>query len=360
MSQGPHVKFGAKQIADAAASAPEEREGPDATEQLSALFAGVVGARTHAPTAIPKPTMRQGHGPQPYVVHRPSSASRIVPSSDFGVIQDRKTEGVPSIGLAPPGQPEQGEAPPVQQMRQLTGLAPNSRSNTFLFTPSEWGDPSSGSPPVTTREVVIPFFQYNGAIDDTDLVVITLGLKLSQPSTNTNPDNFMIRAVIRYGVGNSGFDVEVDWKIGATIAIPANFLSLSARIPATSIAHTPPFTLSAGASYGSVPTHPSRSTFTISTGLALANLGNLQTFDIPARAISFGLGPQSFDPAFVGPLLALVAGTAAISSIAKATPDGKDLLPTTFPVPNGTTTIGITNLDPNVNMAACLIFELDI
>lgn len=279
---------------------------------------------------------------------------RLVRTSDFGHINNLRANGIPGV-MAPPRQPEQGLAPPVQQMRQMTGLAPNSRANTFLFTPSEFPDPAS---PTNTRQADVPFFQFNGAVDETDVLLIEFGFKLSAPLSNASNDNFMIRALLTWGVGNSQYSAIIDWKSGCVISLPANFLSVSARIPSTRIAQTPPFTLSSGVAYGTVPANASRATFTTSTATLTKAAASSDSIAIPDWAQSFGFGPRTYDAAFVGNLVGQPGGTGAIGAVCKAGPLGQQLNAGTFTIPNGCTSITFLNEDTGKDMAATVIFGM--
>lgn len=288
-----------------------------------------------------------------------SNAGRIAPSSDFGVRQQRREEGVPSLGMAPPNsQTDNNAEDSVEQRRQMFGLAPNQRSNSFVFDPTNptYQDPND---PTITVPQNIPFFQFNGTTPETDMLTLMFGLQIQSLPLSGIFDlpafaSFPVKALIKWGVGNAFFTVQTDWKQGSMISIPANYLSVNVLIPAAIIAQLPPVTFTAGVAYGAVPAQGSRATLSQSTDLITSG-GGSATIPVPPWACSFGIAPSKEN--FVGPVICEFLPLNTVSgAVIEPDASGRDFRADRFSIPDGTYNLKVFNEDANSNMNFTVIW----
>jgi hypothetical protein len=284
-------------------------------EAVRALFAGV-NARSSAlhPQREATQVARSRWPRHPVSVDSKVGRTpmRAVPAADFDRITARKTIGVPSIGLAPP---RKGEPIPADQIvlvkRQMTGQPVNNRSNTLQNV-------DLGHLPARS----IPVIQYDGMSDDTDMVVVTLGIQTHTPQLagQVGFDSSFV-ADLLWGNGNASYRAQVDWGNGTMLCLAANFLAVNLLIPDNSslaAGSTPTYDLSAGVAYGSAPTHNNRVRLTQKTTplTAIHGSGNTPFVRIPPFAESFSISVSqttggSFPLLFPGPIDIQVTDTAA-------------------------------------------------
>lgn len=275
---------------------------------------------------------------------------RLLPSSDFGVKQERKEIGVPSIGMAPPGQGGTGAGPgvdSVEQRRQLYGLAVNNRSNQIVFNAD------------TPHTQNIPVIQLSGTTDETDTLLVQLGGPTflqtpvvvpggggSSPSVGFGS----IQAALQWGVGNVQFSAQVDWVQGAIFSLPANYLAVNALVPLNDPARVQFGTtamMSAGVavSYGAPAEHRNRARLTQFLG-RIMNGNSSAAVPIPAFATSFGILSSSDTSTAQITLSSFIANAAAAetwlfdyTNETNTTNQGADI----FPIPNNARSLTLTD-----------------
>jgi hypothetical protein len=311
-------------------------------DELASLFGGLHDDRERHLSASASAHLARANPIRAKAAAAGMPVGRMLPASDFDAIKRRKTDGVPGL-IAPPRQVDQGLAPPVQQMRQLTGLPPNNRSNAIFWDLAN------------TTGADVPLVQLNGTVDDTDAVQVMLGLQFSAPfpdlSGNLGSVDTGFKALVTWGVGNATFSAIVDWKIGCVLTLPANFLSVTARCPASNQivgnhAPLPKALLSVGVAYGAAPSHRNRATLTgVVASLSAAATSIIET---PHYAVSLGLmiGSQAtptFQVDFLStPTAAVPSPIGSFSYVSQSNLglQGSDV----YPIPGGATHVRIKNI----------------
>jgi hypothetical protein len=240
-------------------------------------------------------------------------------------------------------------------MRQMTGLTPNQRGNQFLFRAADHVDPTN---PLLTLGFDKQLLQLDGRVDDTDMVAIQLGLKLASPLQSLVAGAFFnFTALLQWGVGNAIYEAEVDWKQGTVLTLPANFLSVKARVPVTD-ATVPDIVLAAGLAYGTAPEHRSRATFTVFTPAIVHGGVAVTTVPIPPWATSFGCAPRNFQTGFVGPIVIQPSAAGVANGLIEPSNTGAQIDCETFTIPNGSTELDITNQDNAKDQDLVIIFGM--
>jgi hypothetical protein len=321
----------------------------DNDDRIRALFSGVnqtsheLAKKIAHPGAAHPSRMRAQRAGMPI--------GRLI-RDDLEHSRDLRENGLPGE-IAPP-RPTSPQSPAeglVQQHRQMTGLAPNSRSNTFLFDPKQFLDPNT---PNTSLPFTVPFLQFNGTTDETDMLTVMLAQQFAAPLPgNITGDSFLWKALLKWGVGTAFFQTTIDWKQGTAISLTANYLDLSCVIPATRTDRTPVMTFAAGVAYGAVPAKNSRATFSTSTG-TIAHAGGSATVVVPPWAVSFGIAPSA--ATFAGPFTVASSGGGGPGFIITPRATGLDLNCDAFTLPNGTALLSVTNNDPAVDSNFAVVF----
>lgn len=266
---------------------PQMSPAEHAKALLDAAHAAVPPPVVHAPPLADRPV-------NPMQV----SAMRSVPKTDFDAIKARKIDGVDTkLGFLAPPRPSTPIDDPGQLVvphRQMTGLQPNQRSNSVTFDPTIAGGQT------------FPFLQFDGTVDETDMLTIMLGgpkvLTGGQLIAGATLGSTwgVVQALVTWGVGNATFSALFDWKQGTCISLPANFLSVTAVVGdggGVLAGNGITMKLDAAVAYGAVPSRPNRATTTVITQTASIGGGASlsPTIAIPNFAVALGVNVGTLD-----------------------------------------------------------------
>lgn len=185
---------------------------------------------------------------------------------------------------------------------------------------------------------------------DSEMLAVSVGAIRDGALDMSNTPDLVARIV--WGVGGANFEAEMDINQGVTFGVPANFL----RVDVAYNTDNGPgvgqvFQVSAGAGYGNISQVSSPVRRTVRVGALDPSGSGTSTADvaIPPWATSFTLSAMTIVvPPYPQPNLALflLAG-ATFESFFRYTDasNNGNQAENTFPLPNGTDVLRITNLD---------------
>lgn len=322
-----------------------DREDGEGRDKLEALFGAGKPIPQHPGHAHPSRRRAAAAG---------MPIGRLVRTNDFGHINDLRENGIPGV-MAPPrhGDPGMGAPALVLPQRSMTGLAANSRSNSLIVDTDLTG----------TR--TYPLIQFNGTIDDTDMLTIMLlgpVFVQSPPPPFANPAPL---AQITFGTGNAQAQVTVDWLRGTLITIPANFLEVSLILAGRATGTPAPAKFSIGVAYGAVPGHRNRCTrtFIASLGNGASTTMNIPDFSVGVDVVGSITNNLGDTGTVAQPLVLFMADQipGALRHTTYTYTSGSNLAvhgAPTFPVPAGMNVAKVTNGSGSDGAIIQTMFEL--